>query len=129
MDSDARATRINRLLDAVELIEQDQRTEARSILRQLIHEDKTFEDAWLWMSVAVDSMDQSVVCLDHVLRINPGNQYAAGALYRLRARDRLREARRSRLRILRDTSFSFLWILIVALMVAMMLTMFGWMLI
>ena len=36
------------------------------------------------MSVAVDSLDQSSICLDNVLRINPKNIEAAGALYRIR---------------------------------------------
>ncbi|MEL7235027.1 MAG: hypothetical protein AAGK74_11045, partial [Chloroflexota bacterium] len=51
--------RIDRLLDAIDLIKEDRREEARVLLRQLINEDGNFEDAWLWMSVAVDSIDQS----------------------------------------------------------------------
>ena len=66
--ADPRHARIDRLLDAVDLLREDRRPEAIRILRELIREDGDFEDAWLWMSVAVDSVDQSAVCLDNVLR-------------------------------------------------------------
>ena len=63
-------SRIDRLMDAVELVKSDHRREAINILRELIREDNDFEDAWLWMSVAVESLDQSSICLDNVLRVS-----------------------------------------------------------
>jgi hypothetical protein len=48
--------RIDKLLDAIELVKANRRSEARHVLRDLIREDNDFEDAWLWMSVAVDSL-------------------------------------------------------------------------
>ncbi len=104
--------RIDRLMDAIELVKADQREEARVILRELIREDANFEDAWLWMSVAVDTLDQASICLDNVLRINPGNYGAAGALYRLRIPELEMERRRSRLRIIRDISLTLMWALV-----------------
>ena len=116
-DSEA-ASRIDRLLDAVELIEADRRKEACGLLRDLIREDNDFEDAWLWMAVAVDSMDKSQVCLDNVLRINPGNAQAAGALFWLRKDEMRMRRRESQLRSRRDLSLGLMWLLTIALLYA-----------
>jgi hypothetical protein len=116
------AERIDRLLDAIELVKADRRSEARHLLRDLIREDNNFEDAWLWMSVAVDSLDQSSICLDNVLRVNPKNTEAAGALYRIRIPEMAMEQRRSRLRFYRDLSLTSMWIVITALLTAAFLT-------
>lgn len=119
-DSDP-ASRIDRLLDAIDLIKEGQRQEASDILRQLIREDSDFEDAWLWMSVAVDSLDKSTVCLDNVLRINPRNIHAAGALYLLRESEIRMEKKRERIRSWRDFSFALLWLLIIGLSFAVLI--------
>jgi len=108
----AAAGRIDRLLDAIELVKENRRREARDLLRDLIGEDNDFEDAWLWMSVAVDSLDQSSICLDNVLRINRKNIEAAGALYRIRIPELEMENRRTRLRFYRDISFMSMWLII-----------------
>lgn len=110
---------VDRLLDAIELVEADQRAEARALLRDLIREDGDFEHAWLWMSVAVDTIDQSSVCLDNVLRINPANHQAAGALQRLRAPEYEMRQRRSNTAFYRDASFVLLWGFIFVLLFVM----------
>jgi tetratricopeptide (TPR) repeat protein len=115
-------TRIDRLLDAVELIKANRRDEARPLLRDLIREDSDFEDAWLWMSVAVDTLDQAAVCLDNVLRINPNNYEAAGALYRIRIPEMEMKKRRSALRMYRDMAISLMWIIITVIFVGVYLT-------
>jgi hypothetical protein len=121
----ARAARIERLIDAIELVKEDQREDALPILRDLISEDGDFEDAWLWMSVAVDNIDQSLVCLDNVLRINPHNNNATLAIYRLRKAEIIKEARQARLRSYRDLTQLTLWILIMGLLFAIFLTTWG----
>jgi hypothetical protein len=113
-------THIDRLMDAIELVKANRREEARHLLRELIREDSNFEDAWLWMSLAVDSLDQSSVCLDNVLRVNPDNSQAAGALYRIRKPEILEERRRGRIRLYRDLSFTLMWLLIVIMLYAML---------
>jgi hypothetical protein len=118
----AAAHRIDRLMDAIDLIKEDRREEARRLLRQLIQEDNDFEDAWMWMSVAVDSLDQSSLCLDNVLRVNPDNSGAAGALYRIRKPEILEERRRGRIRLYRDLAFGAMWLLVLVLLYAMLLT-------
>jgi hypothetical protein len=114
-DADA-AARIDRLMDAIDLIKADKREQARALLRELIRENGDFEDAWLWMSVAVDSLDQSAVCLDNVLRINPNNSGAAGALYRLRYSEMESERTRARLRFYRDLASGLFWLLVMTLL-------------
>ncbi len=113
-DQDAAASRIDRLLDAIDLVKSNHRSEARHLLRDLIREDNNFEDAWLWMSVAVDLLDQSSICLDNVLRVNPKNLDAAGALYRIRVPEMEMEKRRARLRFYRDMALSSLWVVILS---------------
>lgn len=120
-----RAERIDRLLDAIELVKADRRQEAFPLLRQLIREDSDFEDAWLWMSVAVDSLDQASICLDNVLRVNPANSEAAGALYRIRGPELLMQKRRTRLRFYRDLAMVSMWLLVVSLLYAMLLAFLG----
>ncbi len=118
-DQDAAAAhRIDRLLDAIELLKADRRAEARHLLRDLIGEDNDFEDAWLWMSVAVDSLDQSSICLDNVLRINTKNVEAAGALYRIRIPEMEMERRRSRLRLYKDFATGGMWFVIAVILIS-----------
>jgi hypothetical protein len=124
MSANQHSQRVDLLLDAIELVKLDRREEARVILRDLIRDDSDFEEAWLWMSVAVDSLDQSSVCLDNVLRVNPRNLWAAGALYRLRESEIQMEKRRIRLRSMRDLALSLLWLLSLGLLFAVMFTSF-----
>ncbi|MBN8595098.1 MAG: hypothetical protein J0M33_25320 [Anaerolineae bacterium] len=123
--ADSRHARIDRLLDAVDLLREDRRPEAIRILRELIREDGDFEDAWLWMSVAVDSVDQSAVCLDNVLRVNPANAAAAGALSRMRGPELQLEQQRKRLRFWRDLAYGAMWLLVVTLLYTLLFTFVG----
>lgn len=115
------AERLEQLLDAIDLIKADRRDEALPILRGLIRHDSNHEAAWLWMSVAVESVDQSILCLDNVLRINPHNTIAAGALYRLRRDEMASEKRRAQLRNYRDLAVALSWLLIMASLCAISL--------
>lgn len=118
-------SRVDRLLDAIELIKADRRDEARVLLRTLVNEDGDFEDAWLWLSVVVESLDQSSVCLDNVLRVNPRNAEAAGALYRIRMPEIAMDKRRNRLRLYRDLALGSMWVLVLFLLYAMLFMYFG----
>ncbi len=120
------AARIDRLLDAIDLVKADRRSEARHLLRNLIGEDNDFEDAWLWMSVAVDSLDQSSICLDNVLRVNPKNSEAAGALYRIRIPEMQMQKQRARLRLYRDAALTTMWLIITALLIAVFMTLMSY---
>ena len=124
-DQDAAADRVDRLMDAIDLLKEDRRQEAVQVLRELIREDNDFEDAWLWMSVAVDSLDQSSICLENVLRINRDNTEAASALFRLRGPEMLMEKQRGRIRMWRDLSMALMWLLVVLLLYAMLFAFLG----
>ena len=115
-------SRIDRLMDAVELVKADHRREAINILRELILEDNDFEDAWVCMMGAVESLDQSSICLDNVLRVNPGNYNAASALHRIRSPEMEMEKRRGRIRLYRDLAFGLLWVLVIALLYTLLFT-------
>jgi tetratricopeptide (TPR) repeat protein len=108
--------KIDRLLDAIELVKADSREEAMSILRGLIREDSDFEEAWLWMSLVVENLDQSILCLDNVLRINPDNVNAATALYHLRQAELAAEEKRARLRGYRNWAIVSMWTLIMLIL-------------
>jgi hypothetical protein len=116
----SREARVDHLLDAIELIKAGECDAALPLLRALIHEDNDFEDAWMWMSVAVETLDQSSVCLDNVLRINPVNQAAAGALHRIRQPEMRLQQQRARLRFYRDVFAGGMWLLTVLLLLGMM---------
>lgn len=113
-------SRVDRLLDAIELVEVGRRPEAYEVLRELIREDNDFEHAWLWMSVTVGSFDESEICLENVLRVNPDNFQAAGALYRMRESEMLMAKRRDRYRLYRDLSLSLMWLLVMVLLYGML---------
>ena len=84
--------------------------------------DSDFEDAWLWMSLAVDSLDQSAVCLDNALRVNPANDRAATALLRLRAGDLVLAVQRGRYKLFRDLTLTSMWLLVVLSLCAALAT-------
>jgi hypothetical protein len=117
-----RAARVDRLIDAIELVKANDLKGAQAILRALIREDADFADAWLWMSVTVDTLDQASVCLDNVLRVNPFNRDAASALYRIRVPAIKFEQRRTWLRFWRDAASALLWIVIMGCLYAVFIT-------
>ncbi len=118
------SARIDRLLDAIELVRDERREEALQLLRQLVHDYNDFEEAWLWMSVVVESLDLSSICLDNVLRVNPDNAYAAAALYRIREQEMGIQQKRSRYSFYRDLAFIGLWVLIMLLLYSMLFAYF-----
>jgi tetratricopeptide (TPR) repeat protein len=54
--------------------------EARELLMQCVQLDEQNEQAWLWLSGVVESLDDRRVCLDNVLALNPANQRAQAGL-------------------------------------------------
>lgn len=106
------ASQFNQLLSAIDLVEQNQKAEARTILKALLQEDSNSEQVWLWMSVVVENIDQSALCLDNVLRINPSNHDAGFALSKLRQLEVRVEKRRQHLIRLRSWCFAALWLMV-----------------
>ncbi|HET91500.1 MAG TPA: hypothetical protein ENN99_12310 [Chloroflexi bacterium] len=58
---------------------------ARQLLGRAVRIDSQNEQAWLWLSAAVETDQDRLFCLENVLMINPENEHAR------RGRDALRE--------------------------------------
>lgn len=56
------------------------REEARRLLMQVIERDEQNEQAWLWLSGAVDDPADQQIALENVLAINPNNAAARAGL-------------------------------------------------
>lgn len=54
--------------------------EAQKLLAKATQLDERNEEAWLWLSAVVDSVDNQRICLENVLAINPGNPRAQQGL-------------------------------------------------
>ncbi len=57
--------------------------EARALLLRAVEIDQFNEQAWLWLSAVVESVDEQKTCLENVLTINPGNERAKQGLHML----------------------------------------------
>jgi len=57
--------------------------EARALLLRAVEIDQYNEQAWLWLSAVVESVDEQRTCLENVLTINPGNDRAKQGLQML----------------------------------------------
>jgi len=68
------------LNQAIAALKAGRREEGRRLLESVLVADKRNEQAWLWMSGAVDNDRERIVCLENVLTINPYNQKAAKVL-------------------------------------------------
>ncbi|MFQ6101064.1 MAG: tetratricopeptide repeat protein [Anaerolineae bacterium] len=55
--------------------------EAHQALLQVTELDERNEQAWLWLSGVVESLEDRRICLENVLAINPDNPYAQAGLH------------------------------------------------
>ena len=56
----------------------------RDLLLQAVEQDDQLEQAWMWLSVAVEDPHDQIVALENVLTINPGNVQAQKRLVKLK---------------------------------------------
>jgi hypothetical protein len=52
------------------------RERARELLLRVVEQDEANEEAWLWLSGAVDDPEDQRTALENVLALNPQNQHA-----------------------------------------------------
>ena len=64
------------LKQAVTSIKSGDKTTGKQLLTQVLKADPRNELAWLWMTEAVDTKDEVMMCLRNVLKINPDSQVA-----------------------------------------------------
>lgn len=68
------------LYDGALAVTQGRRAEAQQLLMQVIELDEQNEQAWLWLSGAVDDPSDQQIALENVLAINPSSQPAQQGL-------------------------------------------------
>lgn len=73
--------------EGVRLYKANKKTEARALWEQVTELDPYNEQAWLWLSAVVESVDDQRVCLENVLYINPDNPNAKKGLATLDAKN------------------------------------------
>ncbi len=61
---------------AVEAYRAGNKAAARALLDKVLEVDEYNENAWMWMSAAVDTPEEQRTCLENVLVINPKNEKA-----------------------------------------------------
>lgn len=66
----------NSLQEAIAALKAGRRKQARAILAHLLRQDPRNEEAWLWLSGAVERDSERLLCLHQVLAINPNNERA-----------------------------------------------------
>ncbi len=72
------------LREAVASVKKGERAVARTLLREIIHDDPRNPQAWLWMAGVADSVAEVTHCLEKVLEVEPDNQMANERLSMLR---------------------------------------------
>jgi tetratricopeptide (TPR) repeat protein len=72
--------------EALEAINQGQRSRARDLLTRLLRSDSSNVDYWLWMSTVVDTPNEKIFCLESALKADPNNEAARRGLIILGAR-------------------------------------------
>jgi tetratricopeptide (TPR) repeat protein len=74
-------TQVAELLQAgIAAAKAGQTQEARHVLLRATELDERNEQAWLWLSGVVESIEDRRICLENVLAINPKNSYARAGL-------------------------------------------------
>jgi hypothetical protein len=68
------------LREGVNALKAGRRDEARALLLRAVELDQYNEEAWLWLSGVLDSLDDQRTALENVLSISPGNERARQGL-------------------------------------------------
>lgn len=74
------------LKQAQALVKQGRKADARPVLERIVREDDQNEQAWLWLSAVVDTLDDQRICLENVLMLNPTNVKAQKGLETIRGK-------------------------------------------
>ncbi|MCG8346519.1 MAG: hypothetical protein MI924_01905 [Chloroflexales bacterium] len=64
---------------AVALCEGD-KARAVELLMRVVQADENNAEAWLWLSGAVDDIEDQMIALENVMALDPGNEYARQGL-------------------------------------------------
>ena len=75
---------MEKLQKAITAIKKGDKVTGKKLLIEVLRADHQNETAWLWMSTAVEGLDQRKECLEKALAINPDNQNARRSLETIR---------------------------------------------
>ena len=70
--------------EAIRAVKAGNKAEARALLEKATEINQYNEQAWMWLSAAVDTVEEQILCLENVLYINPDNANAQRGLDKLR---------------------------------------------
>ncbi len=70
--------------EAKRAIRAGNKSEAQKLLLKATELDQSNEQAWMWLSAVVDTIEDQMICLENVLQINPSNADAKRGLEMLR---------------------------------------------
>jgi competence protein ComEC len=73
----------DKLRQAVQLIKAGNKQSALPILKEIVQAEPNNEMAWLWLYSCVESSSQKKYCLKKALEINPDNEKARAALFKM----------------------------------------------
>jgi len=59
--------------EAKRAIREGNKSEAQALLLRATEIDQSSEQAWMWLSAVVESIEDQMICLENVLQINPKN--------------------------------------------------------
>ena len=65
---------------AISAYKANDKATAKDLLLKAVDLDEHNEQAWMWMSAVVDSLDEQQICLENVIQINPHNERARKGL-------------------------------------------------
>jgi len=71
---------------AIRALKAGRRDEARDLLLHVVDQDERNEQAWLYLSGLVETLEEQEICLENVLALNPSNQKARRGLEEIRGR-------------------------------------------
>jgi hypothetical protein len=72
------------LAHGIEAAKNGDRKKACNLLYAVLDKDPRNEMAWVWLSYAVDSLEDRQICLENVLTLNPTSQYALRGLAQIK---------------------------------------------
>ena len=68
------------LQHAIELASTGKKAEARASLKEIVRNDKNNVTAWRWLAQVAESRQAAITCLQQVLRLKPGDEWATKVL-------------------------------------------------
>ncbi|MBM4423452.1 MAG: hypothetical protein FJ030_08670 [Chloroflexi bacterium] len=74
------------LQSGIEAVKRGQKQRACELLMSVVDADENNEQAWLWLSAVMESLDDQITALENALDINPTNQAAQRGLAALKSR-------------------------------------------